>query len=102
MSWIVLVFNNVKKLVELCCIFEGVGIEVEIVGLLEVSDVLVLEEIGRIFVENVFIKVCVVVYEIGLFVLVDDFGFEVDVFNWMFGICLVCWLGFYVNDECNF
>lgn len=58
-------------------------------------------EIGIIFVENVIIKVCYVVKEIGLFVIVDDFGLVVDLLGGVLGIYLLCFVGEFVLDDDN-
>lgn len=73
-------------------LFVFYGIEVVLVGdfgLLE------FEEIGNDFCSNVVIKVVVVVQVIGFVVFVDDFGIVVDVFDGVFGIYSVCWVGFF-------
>lgn len=91
---------NKGKVVEFKDFFELLGFEVVFVVDFDLDE---LDEMELIFEGNVLIKVCVVVQVIGVFVFLDDSGFEVSVFGGMFGVYMVLWVGelcdFYVVME---
>lgn len=50
------------------------------------------EELFGMFIENVLIKVCYVLWFIGLLVIVDDLGLCVCVLCGVLGVYLVCYV----------
>ena len=85
--------RNVKKLAELRRILDDAGIEIELLGLADVSEYPEAPETGLTFEENALLKAREAVRHTGLPAIADDSGLAVDALNGMPGVFSARWSG---------
>lgn len=99
MCEIIIVIKNVGKVKDFEIFFLLKGFKVKLFfDFFEIEDV---EEMGVIFVENVMLKVEVILFVLNKLVIVDDLGFVIDVLNGELGVYFVCYVGENKDDNVN-
>ena len=93
--------RNVKKLAELRRILDDAGIEIELLGLADVSEYPEAPETGLTFEENALLKAREAVRHTGLPAIADDSGIAVDALNGMPGVFSARWAGRHGDDTAN-
>ena len=97
----VLATRNQHKVAELRRIFEGAGLDVELVGTDEFPDLPDVPETGTTFAANALLKAKDVSQRTGLVAIADDSGLSVDALNGMPGILSARWAGSHGDDKAN-
>lgn len=97
---LLLATRNEKKLVELRRIL-GALVEVEVLGLGNVTAFSEVPETGATFAENSLIKARDAFAHTGLLTVADDSGLCVDALNGMPGVLSARWAGSAKNDDAN-
>ncbi len=98
---VVLATNNAKKLEELRRVLAEEGLGIEVLGLGDFPAYPEPNETERTFEGNAFLKAEAAVRHIGLPVLADDSGLEVDELNAMPGVRSARWAGPAADDAAN-
>jgi len=98
---VVLATRNQHKVTELRRILHSAGVEVELVGTDEFTDLPDVDETGSTFAANALLKANDVARRTGLVAIADDSGLCVDALNGMPGILSARWAGAHGNDRAN-
>jgi XTP/dITP diphosphohydrolase len=98
---IVIASHNQKKIEEMRRILEQAGLEIEILGTDQFSDLADVEETGSTFAANAMLKAHYVSGATGLPAVADDSGLCVDALNGMPGILSARWAGQHGDDRAN-
>lgn len=98
---LVLATHNAKKLVELRRTFAASGLQIEVLGLDDVTPYPEPAETERTFEGNALLKARACVEATGLPAVADDSGLAVDILNGMPGVRSARWSGPGATDERN-
>jgi len=98
---VVLATRNQHKVAELRRILDGAGLDVELVGTEEFSDLPDVAETGTTFAANALLKAKDVAARTGLIAIADDSGLSIDALNGMPGILSARWAGKHGDDRAN-
>ena len=98
---VVLATRNEHKLGELRAILAEIGVDVELVGVLDYPDVPDVAETELSFAGNAMLKAVAVAKATGLPAIADDSGICVDALNGMPGVFSARWAGRHGDDQAN-
>lgn len=98
---IVVATNNPKKLVELRRVVEAAGLDVDFLGLADVTAYPEPEETGKTFEDNAILKAQAAATSTGIEAIADDSGITVDELNHMPGVRSARWAGPACDDDAN-
>lgn len=96
---IVIATRNPGKVIELECLFEGMGLR--LLTLDDLDDIKPVEETGHTFEENALKKAVEVAQATGLVTIADDSGLMVDALDGMPGVLSARYAGFNASDSDN-
>jgi XTP/dITP diphosphohydrolase len=86
---------------ELRCILDAAGLEIELIGMDAFPDVPDVVESGATFIDNALLKARAVYEATGLVTVADDSGLVVDALNGMPGVLSARWAGRHGDDRAN-